>query len=225
MKKENKIEKIDLVNQEELFKLISNTLKQQVECFAIGGTAMMYQKIKDVTKDIDLVFNTKEDKEIFKNAIKELGYKEARPETVYGRKIINPPEVFVSSGPERFDLFVNEVIDFYLSESMKQRCVQLIDYGILKIKIVNLSDILIMKCATLREGDRVDGKIILDIYRDKIDWGQILNELEVQESLGKKAFQNFSSFLEEIEEKQGADIPQEFKNKLKNKIRKIKDKK
>ena len=62
--------------QEALFKLISNYLKKDIHCIAIGGTAMMIKNYQNTTKDIDLVFKNEKDRESFISAIKELGYKE-----------------------------------------------------------------------------------------------------------------------------------------------------
>ena len=67
---------IGIKDQEELFKLISRYLEQSIECYAIGGTAMMFYGYKNATKDIDLIFKTKKEMRLFIEAIKKLGYKE-----------------------------------------------------------------------------------------------------------------------------------------------------
>ncbi len=51
--------RINVKEQEELFNLIGRTLKKKIECYAVGGTAMMFLGIKETTKDIDLVLKKK----------------------------------------------------------------------------------------------------------------------------------------------------------------------
>ena len=48
---------IGIKEQNELFSLLGERLKKKVTCYVIGGSAMLYYGMKDVTKDIDLVFN------------------------------------------------------------------------------------------------------------------------------------------------------------------------
>jgi len=56
---------------------------------------------------------------------------------------------------ERFDLFVNEVIDFIFSDKMKERAKQMHQFGDnLILKIANPHDIILMKCATERIKDK-----------------------------------------------------------------------
>ncbi len=51
---------ISLKDQNALFLLIAEKAEKDIECIAIGGTAMMYNGYKSATKDIDLVFNFSE---------------------------------------------------------------------------------------------------------------------------------------------------------------------
>ena len=51
---------INLEQQNELFKVLGEKLKKRIECYVIGGSAMMYHGMKPSTKDIDLVFEYKE---------------------------------------------------------------------------------------------------------------------------------------------------------------------
>ena len=107
---------ISIEKQQGLLLAISKKLKRPINVYAVGGTAMMFLGFKDATLDIDLVFENKEDKEVFKEAIKSLGYRDMDATIVYGGRA-NSPEMF-TLGDERFDLFVKEVIDFIFSEFM-----------------------------------------------------------------------------------------------------------
>ena len=106
---------INILEQEKLFNEIGKILDKKIECFAIGGTAMMFLGLKDLTKDIDLVFLTKEDRELWKKAALSLGYKEMESRIIYGRRNNVPDMVYL--GDWRIDLFLTEVISFSFSES------------------------------------------------------------------------------------------------------------
>ncbi len=53
---------INTKDQEELFKLVAEYLDKNINCVAIGGTAMMFSQYKSTTKNIDLVFENEEKK-------------------------------------------------------------------------------------------------------------------------------------------------------------------
>src|SRR3989344_2457424 len=110
---------ITIQEQEKLFIEIGKTLDKKIECFAIGGTALMFLGLKDSTKDIDLVFSSKEDRTAFIKAAKNAGWLELDARIVYGERENIP--IMLKFGDSRLDLFVNEVIDFSFSKQMRER--------------------------------------------------------------------------------------------------------
>lgn len=202
---------ISIENQQRLLNVIGSELKKRIEVYAVGGTAMMFHGIKDATLDIDLVFKDISAKEVFKKAIKSIGYQEFNPTMVYGGKD-NPPEMF-SLGDERFDLFVRDVIDFTFSDDMIKRAVDTHEFGSnLVLKIADVHDIILMKCATERQKDLDDAKKIILQY--KIDWNILLKEAENQIALGRNtAAVNLGYFLEKLRNMKVA-IPQDVLDSL-----------
>ena len=188
---------ISIERQQGLLLAISERLKEKVIVYAVGGTAMMFQGLKDSTLDIDLVFESKKDKDIFKEAIISLGYKGYDTTIVYGGRA-NSPEMF-TLGDERFDLFVKEVIDFVFSENMQKRAAQTHQFGSsLVLKIADPHDIILMKCATDRQKDLDDARNIINSR--KIDWRLIIDEAKNQIKLGKKkAVFDLGYFVEKLE--------------------------
>ena len=83
---------ISIEEQQKLLLSISRKLKRKINAYAIGGTAMMFLGFKDLTLDIDLVFENEKDKNDFKEAIKSIGYREIDPVKIYGVKR-NQPEM------------------------------------------------------------------------------------------------------------------------------------
>jgi len=207
---------IDTKNQEELFILIGNTLKKHAECYAIGGTAMLFFGAKDNTKDIDLVFLDEENRDSFIAACKELDYSEMSSFEVYGGKKNKP--IMLTKGNERFDLFIREVVNFTLSDTMIKRFEERHDFGKnLAVNIANHNDIVILKCATDRKGDKVD---IMRIY-DKfgIDWNLVYEECLNQEKIGRKrAVIDLYETMVELDEEYKLKIPIEIFNKVEDKI-------
>lgn len=203
---------ITIDQQQRLLLSIARRLKRKVTAYAVGGTAMMFFGFKDVTLDIDLVFENEKDRGVFKEVIKSLGYLEMDAVKVYGVKR-NTPEMF-KLGDERFDLFVAEVIDFIFSEGMHKRAEQIHQFeNTLILKIANPHDIILMKCATDRLKDKDDARKIINSV--KIDWNIIINEAKKQIELGKeRAAFDLGCFLEYLKTKMNANIPQEVLDKL-----------
>ncbi len=209
---------INLEEQKNLFIEIARRLKERMEVYAIGGTALIFYGLKELTLDIDLVFLNKKDREIFKEAAKSLGYKEADSKIVYGARE-NIPEM-ISLADSRLDLFLDELIDFKFSQNMKNRALQIHEFGKnLVIRIADIHDIILMKCATNRIKDEDD---IINLVRDnKIDWNVIVKEAEFQVSIGKAlAFLELGSLLEKLKNKHKLDIPKSVLDKIWLKLKK-----
>lgn len=192
-------------NQQKLLLDVSNRLKKEVNAYAIGGTAMMFLGLKDVTLDIDLVFENKKDKDIFKEALKSLGYEEMDSFKIYGKKD-NHPEM-LTLGDERFDLFVSKVIYFIFSENMQKRAEAIHQFGSkLILKIADPLDIIMMKCATDRAKDIDDARKIIESRN--INWKLLIDEAKNQIKLGRHtAAFDLGEFLEKLKEELKVDIP------------------
>jgi len=203
---------ITIDQQQKLLLNISRRLTRKITVYAVGGTAMMFLGFKDATLDIDLVFESEKDRDVFKKAVKSLGYLEMDAIKVYGAKR-NTPEMF-KLNDERFDLFVVEVIDFIFSGDMRKRAEQIHQFeDNLILKIANPHDIILMKCATDRIKDKDDARKIINSI--KINWDVIISEAKKQIELGKdRAAFDLGYFLEDLKTKMNLNIPQEVLNKL-----------
>jgi len=208
---------INLEQQNELFKLIGEILKDKLECYVIGGSAMMYYGMKGNTKDIDLVFEHEKDREKVIQVLKNLGYNERGIKVVsviYPKKKNTP--ILLERDDSRVDLFVNKIINTVLSDSMKDRINSIYEYGNFIIKVLAPEDLIITKCATERAGDRLDAVEIMK--RAKIDWEVIIKESVFQAEVTPYLFPVFLfDFLYELKEDLKADVPK----KVLDEIRKI----
>ena len=202
---------INVTEQQDLLQNIAKKLKREIVVYAVGGTAMMFHGIKDTTKDIDLVFNDEKERAVFEEAAISQGYKEFDPIVVYGVEKENKPVMLArkKGEAERFDLFTNHVISFFFSENMKKRAENVVEFGgKLILKIADVHDLILMKCATDRQKDAEDVQTIIET--NKINWKIVIEEAKHQVALGKhSAVFDLGEFLEKLKDDLKADIPSE----------------
>jgi hypothetical protein len=182
---------IDAVSQNELFELISSYLKKDVKCFVFGGSAMLFYGYKSSTKDIDLLFEKKADREAFIDAITILGYKKRSLIDVFPKekqKLLYTPLLF-SRGDERFDLFLGKIFQISLSDNMKSRLYARHDYvkksKTLSVGVLSKEDIILLKSVTERERDFDDIRRLVQ-KESNINWDIIIEEALFQYKRGVK---------------------------------------
>src|SRR3989344_93868 len=179
---------VNLESQNELFLIIGKELKKRVECYAIGESAMIYHGAKRETKDIDLVFSNERDQKEIVNLLKRNGFKERLTRLVYIKR---------------------------LAHLKKQSPIMLEkdEFSNLFVKIISPEDIILLKCATERAGDRIDALELIKLF--KINWDIIINESVEQTKLGENIFPVFLyDFLLELKEDLKAEIPNDVLKKL-----------
>ncbi len=202
---------ISIEQQQSVLLDIARELKERIVVFAIGGTAMMFHGIKNSTQDIDLVFMNDSERKKFIESAQKLGWTYIDARVIYGERRNIP--IMLRLIDERLDLFLEEVIDFIFSDSMKKRAkVRKQFEENLIMCISDPHDIILMKCATDRLKDIDDAKTILQTAR--IDWNVVIKEAQTQISLGKeKAILELGNFLEKLQ-KAKVQVPNEFIDKL-----------
>lgn len=205
---------INYEGQEKLFEAIGKKLKRKTEAYIIGGSAMLFYNAKVATRDIDIVTGSKADFEGLKKALEEMGFYKKPPfiNAKYGKLDVEKP-VFFELGDRRIDLFMKKIICFELSETIASRVMEAHEYGNLTVKIVSPEDIILLKCATERAGDRQDAKELIERYN--IKWDVVIKEAENQSKIGGDLFVVYLfDFIEELKEDFGADIPREVIKKV-----------
>src|SRR3989344_1225504 len=107
---------INLEEQIGLFKIIGEQLKNKVECIAIGGSAMMFYRAKNATKDVDIVFFKIDDLNYIKEILFSSGFDERKNIKGIFREDKTDKPVMMEGKETRFDLFLNEVIGFKIHQ-------------------------------------------------------------------------------------------------------------
>lgn len=141
---------------ERFLQLIAD-LDEEIELFAIGGTAMVLKGIKEATKDIDFLTSSKY--KTIKKLFESAGLKEQSTSGLCNIWKLN--EI-------RIDIFYNSfILGTDLPEDWKDLSEHLKDIGKVKLFILNWYDIIITKLA--RSEDRDIQDCISIIKSQKID--------------------------------------------------------
>ena len=200
---------VNLESQNQLLLDVGKRLKRKIECYAIGGSAMIYHGAKKETKDIDIVFLNENDQKEVVSILKEFGFKERLTRLVYIKRLEhlkkNSP-IMLEKDEFRIDLFNKKVICFYLTNSIENRVTDLLEFGNLFFKVISPEDIILLKCATERAGDRIDALELIKLFN--INWKIIIKESLEQTKLGENIFPVYLyDFLLELKEDLKAEIP------------------
>jgi hypothetical protein len=104
---------------------------------------------------------------------------------------------------------------------MKKRAENTFEFGQnLILKIADVHDLILMKCATDRQKDAEDVQTIIN-ESQKIDWNIIIEESKHQVTLGKtRATWDLCDFLDRLKEELNVNIPPEVINELINLVQK-----
>lgn len=202
---------INIEEQQKLFARISKKLPRKIEVYAIGGTAMMFLGLKENTLDVDLIFSNPDERKIFKETAKSLGFNDLSAEILYGKKDNSPEMVVISD--VRFDLFLFKVISSNFSIGMQKRATQIHEFGNLIIRVADPNDVLIMKSVTSRNKDFDD--IVSIINKGPIDWDIIVGEAREQVKLGNEiSIMSLGEKLEKLSNQKLISVPKDISDKI-----------
>lgn len=202
---------IDIIQQEAMLIAIGKILSKKLQVYAIGGTAMMLRGIKNSTLDIDFVFDKKNDREAFMNALRKLGAKESDVTLVYGLERDTP--LMLEFNNCRFDMFMKKIITSTFSDGMKVRAKEIHEFGNLVIKVADPNDILIMKSVTSRNKDLDD--IVAIVNKGRINWDVIVEESREQVRLGNEtAVLGLGEKLEKLTNRKLIAVPKAILDKI-----------
>ena len=167
-------------DQMDFFGIISDNLDDDIECWAFGGTAMMFYGYKDDTKDIDLLFENGASRKFFIDAIEKLGFEETSPIKIYiPEKLRGKGKPLMFKRDEfRLDLFEKEIFRTKLSPRMKEDKFAVHEFrgkNNLKVNVLRKEHIVQLKAITERDRDFED--ILTILRKDKnFDWQYLIDE-------------------------------------------------
>ncbi len=168
-------------DQAGIFELISRSISRDIECYAFGGTAMMFYGYKDETKDIDLLFEDDASRDEFIKAIKSLGFNETTLVNIYIPEKLrdkNVPRMFKRED-SRFDIFLKKIFKTVISPKMKEDLYAVHDFKgkfNLRVNVLRKEFIVLLKAVTERDRDFED--ILTIVKKEKnLDWQYLIDEV------------------------------------------------
>jgi predicted nucleotidyltransferase len=192
-------------DQLHLLEIISNHIDKDIECYAFGGTAMMFYGYKDETKDVDLLFEKPEDRKEFIRALEKLNFKETSPIKIYiPEKLRDPHRPLMYKNEDiRFDLFTKKIFKTLMSPKMKEDLFAIHEFAgknNLKVKVLRTEHIVLLKGVTERQNDFDDIRTILEKTKD-FDWQYLVEEIEWQFKEGNDwALLDMEKVMKELKE-------------------------
>jgi hypothetical protein len=185
-----------------IFKEIDSKLKAETTAYLIGGGALMFYGLKNLTKDIDLVVKSKKDYDSIYSAIRSLGYKETA--LTDGIQRLN-----ISTAMQRddfkIDLFLDKICGkMEFSEKMALRAKLIFQGQNIFVSSASMEDVFVFKTITDRLGDKTDCEAVLN---KEPDWNIILDEILSQSKKGEAVWVTYiNERLIDFEER-GFKIP------------------
>ncbi len=158
---------------------IGSRVKKPVSIYLIGGCAMAFRRLKEVTKDIDIVFRDKGGYGAFCDALFGAQYFAPIVITCEHKKL-ETVKMYENKDKFHLDLFVKRVCGkMVLSGRMIKRAELYKKYGNLGVYLLAKEDVFLFKslASEARKRDLGDMRVIYP----NLDWAVIKEELSSQE--------------------------------------------
>lgn len=169
------------------FSKAGTVAKGKIGIFLIGGAGLAFYKLKEATKDIDVILKTrKEVKELMKT-LKKLNYESFRRlSTVY--KKMGAFEIVENSDGLRWDIFHLQVCNaLVLSPGMVSRATSIYKEGNLDVFLASKEDIFLFKGITERSADLDDMRVIAE---SGLEWDVVFEECLYQSKSSGRLWEN-----------------------------------
>lgn len=171
-----------------LFEEIGVALQDQIDVFLIGGENMRIKKIKQATKDVDIVVQDTRSYSKLLEALSKIGYRPlTKSETTPTDRRLRPSGILVKDGYPRIDVFTKVIcnklhlIEIMITNSETSR------FGKLRLHLLSNEDVFLLKSVAGREADDVDMLEILRKTRN-FDWNRMLRTLYEEEKVTGRHF-------------------------------------
>jgi len=157
---------------------IGTRIKKPLNVYLIGGCAMSFRKLKETTKDVDIVLRAKDGLQILSDALFGAQYHSPFQIKLEHEKL-EPIRVYENKDGFHLDIFVETVVGkLHLSDSMIARAELYKTYGNLSVYLLSKEDIFLFK-GLASEGRKRDLPDMAILY-PRLDWKTIENELDTQ---------------------------------------------
>lgn len=172
----------------DLFVALGRALGRPLSVYLLGGENMRIRKMKQATKDVDLVVAKVKDYDRLSDALVQIGYGPlAKSEIGPADMKLMPSGIFIKEGMPRVDVFTRVVANKLRLIDQMVRKSEIVDQGNLRLHLLSNEDVFLLKSVTDREADDVDMTEILRVARD-FDWKHLLEVLYEEERVTGRHF-------------------------------------
>jgi predicted transcriptional regulator len=180
-----------------LFEDIGRGISRKARAYLFGGENMRIKKLKDRTKDCDVVFPDGNSLRAFNNTLYDMDYKSLNRSRLSSEdRRVNPSDILIHDNRSRMDIFLRNIGNkLYLSNRIAERA-EIQQFGKLQLGILQNEDVFLLKGVTDREGD-IDDMAKL-VQGGDFDWNIVWNELNRQEHETANPILSIA-FLEQID--------------------------
>jgi len=186
-------------------KAVGDMLDRPVRIYLIGGCAMALRDLKSATKDVDAVFTTLDELQLFEKKLLSIGYvSRVKVEEEY--KQLGTYTILRNDGNAGFDLFHMKVCEMLvISPAMIKRAERYGNFNKLEVFLLSNEDIVLFKGITERPKDIDDIASLVkgSLQKDgKFNWEYIKEECLTQAEHLKIEGHLYNRFLELFEKYQ-----------------------
>jgi hypothetical protein len=168
---------------------LSKKIINQTQVFIIGGLALINYGLKEATKDIDVVVQSRQELNALVKSLENLEYR------TLGHALVSKPykkmettRILENKEGFRWDIFYQKIsAALTFSEGMKSRATSLYKKGKLNVSIVSKEDVFLFKGITEREADLDDMRLLAE---SGLDWQIIKSECGYQSTVSGRLWEN-----------------------------------
>lgn len=185
---------------------IGDSVSESVDTYLLGGGNLILRGLKDSTKDIDLVVDSRDEFTVLVDALHEQGFT-GRAADEDADEAVDPSGIFETDGFPNWDIYVRDVAGkLRLTSSMKERVDETRSFANLQLHLLSLTDIFLFKSVTAREGDVEDAASIA--RQGYVDWEALFDEIQRQEDVTGRYFSfDLLDTLDIIDEREDIQAP------------------
>lgn len=200
----------DVAELEEFLQALGERLASPVEAYLIGGCNMALRGLKDATKDMDTIVETRAGRLELERVMEVMDYEktQADPFTKFVPREYEGfrGDLYRKEGCVGLDVFERIVMDkFCLTKGMKERATEVRYHGNLRVHMVSNEDVCLFKSITYRPDDDDDVMILVGQGLDVETMRGALREQPVRTGVPWPA--HVAKQLRDIARRKGVDIP------------------
>jgi hypothetical protein len=169
------------------FSKVGTVAKGKIEIFLIGGAGLAFYKLKEATKDVDVILRTRKGVKELMKTLKKLKYESVRRLSTSYKKM-GAFEILENSDGLRWDIFHLQVCNaLVLSPRIISRATSIYEEGNLNVFLASKEDIFLFKGVTERSVDLDDMRVIAE---SGLDWDVVFEECLYQSKTSGRLWEN-----------------------------------